>query len=317
MHGGINRQSNDNTTLTRAQVDYSPSAIAAYCGRAEGCGRNWKCVCPICNRHSLSVTYGTKVSILIRCWHCELCGINDGFTEQRKLLIDAGLLPEDLRGIKKLSSAEYAAWLKEERECAARLWQRLRPLRPDDVAAKYLRARGIELFIGHPALRTCDEWVQHSVGRFRPVLASRLWHVEYGLSAVQLTYLQFDGSDRDRELKPGKRTLGPRKGGAVWIGAPRADEEFVVAEGLETLLSAMMLLNIRCGAAVLGSDFKNLVLPKGTQRVHIAADNGDTGREAAAYTSKLWCRRGLHVRVSVPDKEGEDFNDVLLRRIKQ
>jgi hypothetical protein len=70
------------------------------------------------------------------------------------------------------------------------------------------------------------------------LLAARAWHVNHGLSAVQFTFLQWDGSDRERELSPARLTHGPSRGAAVWIGAPRPDEEFVVAEGLETCLSA-------------------------------------------------------------------------------
>jgi hypothetical protein len=114
-----------------------------------------------------------------------------------------------------------------------------------------------------------------------------------------------------RDFEPPRTTHAPRKGAAVWIGAPRPDEEFVVAEGLETCLSAMILLQIRCGAAVLGPDFKNLVLPSTARRVHIAADNGETGRGAAECAARIWRAEGLKVRVSMPTKEGDDFNDVL------
>jgi len=52
--------------------------------------------------------------------------------------------------------------------------------------------------------------------------------------------------------------------------------------------------------------------------VLIAADNDETGRGAAECAAKLWRERGLRVRISVPDKEGQDFNDVLLGKgVKQ
>jgi hypothetical protein len=290
-------------------------AIASYCGRGERKGRDWKCNCPICGKHSLSVSHGRTAPLLIKCWYCEACDLNDGYTKQREWLIDAGLLPEDFRSIKKLSAKEYREWLKGNRDAAARLWERqLSPIKPESIAAKYLKARGLESFISHPALRTYNEGMfRYSPGRYRSVLGARVWHVEHGLCAVQLTYLDFDGSDRDRELEPGRKTFGPRKGGAVWIGAPKPDEEVVVGEGLENVLSAMLLLKLRCGAAVLGPDFKNLVLPRAAKCIRIAADNDDTGRGASDCARKLWCRRGIKVRVSMPDKEGEDFNDVLLK----
>jgi hypothetical protein len=89
-------------TPQRKQVNYSPSAIASYCGRGERSGKDWKCNCPICGRHSLSVAYGKIAAILIKCWHCEACDLNDGYTAQRQWLVDAGLLPEDASSIKEV-----------------------------------------------------------------------------------------------------------------------------------------------------------------------------------------------------------------------
>lgn len=76
----------------------------------------------------------------------------------------------------------------------------------------------------------------------------------------------------------------------------------------------MLLLNIGCGAAVLGPNLKGLVLPRCAQRIHIAADNDETGRGAANCAARIWRNLGLRVRVSVPEIEGEDFNDVWRRR---
>ena len=105
------------------------------------------------------------------------------------------------------------------------------------------------------------------------------------------------------------------KGGAVWINAPQTDEPVVVAEGLETLLSAMKLMNLKCGAAVLGPNLKGLVLPRNVRRVLIAADNDETGRGAAECACKLWRAKGLNVRISYPEIAGKDFNDVLMGRM--
>ena len=87
--------------------------------------------------------------------------------------------------------------------------------------------------------------------------------------------------------------------------------------GWKSVLSAMVLLNIKCGAAVLGPNLKGLVLPATARRIHIAADNDETGRGAAEYTARLWRQRGLCVRVSMPDEEGWDFNDVLRDSLRE
>jgi Toprim domain len=291
-------------------------AIANYCGRADHNGSDWKCKCPICGRHSLSLTHGQKIPILIRCWHCADNGINDGFTEQCKIFVEAGLLPSSQRTIKKVSPKEWRKYQQEKREAAVRLWSRLFPIKPEYPTGKYLKARGLESFISHPALR-CAAAAIHPTGHPLPILAARVFHVEHGICAVQYTYLNWDGSDRDRELEPGRQTFGALKGGAVWIGAPMPNKEVVVAEGLETLLSAMLLLNLRCGAAVLGArtHMQELVLPSGVRKLHIAADNDETGRSSADCTATLWRNRGLSVRVSYPEIVGKDFNDVLMGKM--
>lgn len=287
-------------TPQRKQVDYSPAAIAGYCGRGERSGKAWKCNCPICRHHSLSVSYHPTYPI--KCWFCHDFGINDGCTEQRQWLIDKGLLPEEF-SIKKLSLLEYTEYCKVQRARAVGLWDQSVPIGHDDVAANYLKARGLVSFVGHAALR------RSSI--FAGMLVSRVWHVNHGLSAVQQTWIDQDGTGRDKS-RP-RITIGVLSGGAVWINAPRPDEEFVVGEGLETVLSAMLLLKLRCGAAVLGTNFKKLVLPYTAKCIRIGADNDDAGRGASKCAAELWRKQGLKVQISMPDKEGEDFNNVLLR----
>jgi hypothetical protein len=219
-------------------------------------------------------------------------------------LVEARLLEPNDRVLRR-NPAEYDEYNAKRRARAAAVWNSrfIEPITPERTAGKYLRARGLEAFIGHPALRCLANQ-----------LVARVWHVNFGFSGIQRTWLLIDGSDRDRDQL--RITEGALQGGAVWIGVPRPDEWCAVAEGLETLLSAMLLLDLRCGAAVLGPNLKSLVLPKTARRLHIAADNDETGRGAAAHTAKLWCARDLSVRISTPDKEGADFNDVLLEGIR-
>ena len=141
----INHHEYLSTTQARAQVDYSPAAIADHCGRAERNGRDFKCNCPICGRHSLSVTYGHKLAILIKCWHCEACAINDGYTEQREYLIERGLLEPNHRDAQKFSHEKYEKWNAARRAEAARIWNSrfVEPLSGNDCASQYLRARGL------------------------------------------------------------------------------------------------------------------------------------------------------------------------------
>jgi hypothetical protein len=239
---------------------------------------------------------------MVFCHHCKACGINDGHTEQRAHLIEAGLIDPNERPPKWDKEAQERYDAKRRAEACA-LWNSpfVELITPERTAGKYLTARGLCAFIGHPALRCIG-------GQ----LLARVWHVQHGLSAVQRTFLLWDGSDRDRSEN--RKTHGPRAGGAVWIDAPSPDEEIVVAEGLETCLSAMLILNCRCGAAVLGPNLSGLILPTTARRIHIAADNDETGIPAARHAQNVWMGRGLEVRISHPATEGWDFNNELLGR---
>lgn len=298
-----------NTSARSTQAFDTPNAIANYCGRAEKSGSQWKANCPICGRHSLSITYGHKFSVLIRCWHCEAVGLNNGYSEQRTLFIKEGLLDANDYDARKFNHKQFEEYVSKRRAEAATIWASpfLRPVTLDSFPGKYLQSRGLGSFIGHPALRRGPLW---------PVLIARVWHVQHGISAVQYTSAEvsLDGSIAPTGKADHRRTCGVLRGAAVWIGAPKPDEEFVVGEGLETVLSAMLLLDSSCGAAVLGPNLKSLVLPRSAQRLHIAADNDETGRGAAQCAAKLWRSQGLRVRVSMPDSEGQDFNDVLKGR---
>jgi hypothetical protein len=224
------------------------------------------------------------------------------------------MLPANASAIKKTTREQREAYTQQQRDDATTVWNSLDAIPPDSAASRYLEARGLKAFITHPALRGNPYYFHKPSKQRLPVLAARIWHVKYGLSGYQITYLEKDGHDRNRTLEPGRTTHGIRRGGAVWIGAPVPGKEVVVGEGLESTLSAMLLLNLRCGAAILGPDLRNLRLPSSVKHIHIAADNDETGRRSAEHAATVWRGWGHTVRVSMPHNEGEDFNDVLLRR---
>jgi hypothetical protein len=286
--------------------------LANYCQRAERHGRDWRCNCPVCGRHGLIVSASLTYSQVF-CFHCKDAGLNDGWSEQRAVFIEAGLL-DPLERPKPQTREEIEAEAAEKRTLANAIWNdsRLRPTTPENEAGKYLQSRGLAAFIGHPALRYVGVFLW---GHPTIALVSRVLHLRHGLSAVQFTPLCWDEDKstycRNKELR--RKTDGVRKGGAVWINNPKPDEELVVAEGLETCLSAMLILKLRCGAAVLGKDFSNLVLPRVTRKICIAVDNDESGRAAASHSVERLRARGLSVRMMMPEKEGDDFNDVLVR----
>jgi putative DNA primase/helicase len=87
--------------------------------------------------------------------------------------------------------------------------------------------------------------------------------------------------------------------------------ELLLAEGIETGLSAAQLLELPCWAAVSAVGLKTLELPLAAQRLCIAADHDDAGKRAAAVARTRAIDLGREVRIILPRTPGYDFNDVL------
>ena len=134
------------------------------------------------------------------------------------------------------------------------------------------------------------------------------------------TFLKPDGSgkaplgDKVRLFAAGGHTAG----GGVWIGVVRdSAREFLVGEGIESVLSAMRIFSVTAGCAAL-SEFgmRRLILPQEVRRVRVFADNDELGQGLAAAREawRRWRDEGREVVVSIADRVGEDANDILIRR---
>jgi len=187
--------------------------------------------------------------------------------------------------------------------------------------AKYLEYRGV-LDIA----LTCDQ-LRHDfdLNRVIPirsgaVLVARIWHVRKGFVGVHAT--RIEGTERAE-----RRTAGACQGGAVWFGTVTPDTALVVGEGIETVLSAMILWGVKAGAATLGTaGLESLVLPQAARFVVIAADNDvpkpphkiGLGLRAARKARRLLLAENPTIDVKIkpapspkPGEEKRDWNDVL------
>jgi putative DNA primase/helicase len=183
----------------------------------------------------------------------------------------------------------------------------------------YLKGRGIHLTAGE----------SRSL-RFRPALwhwpSQTKWPAMVGLVALatgkqltsHLTFLEPDGSgkapiDRPRLFPAGASPAG----GGVWFGEPDPEREFLVAEGIESLLSALRIFGVTAGCAALSATgVSRLILPLEVRRVRVFADNDELGQGlvAAREAWRRWRDEGREVVVSIADRVGEDANDILIRR---
>jgi hypothetical protein len=139
-------------------------------------------------------------------------------------------------------------------ELAATLWREARPA-TDTLADTYLRARGMFGPVLAAALRQLrfHPSAYHSGPFERPVrLPAMIGLVRAAGGAtggVHVTYLAADGSGKTTRM-PAKRMWGPQSfktengqlPGGVWLSNPAADGGLVVAEGIESALSAAILL---------------------------------------------------------------------------
>jgi hypothetical protein len=103
--------------------------------------------------------------------------------------------------------------------------------------------------------------------------------------------------------------LGPCRGGAVRLAVP--GELLMIAEGIETALSAMNDTGIPAWAALSTSGLRGLDLPSGVRDVIVLADGDDPGERAASDCAVRWKQEGRRVRIAHPPR-GKDFNDLLM-----
>ena len=134
-----------------------------------------------------------------------------------------------------------------------------------------------------------------------------------GLQGASVTYLSRDGR---RNLcsastrKNIRRIYGTSKGGYVQLGVIDPDQppaRVIVAEGIETALSAAQLVGSPA-IAVLGANNYEGITPPACGELIIAADNNEVGRQKGKDAGALWAASGRTVRIAVPP-EHKDWND--------
>ncbi len=106
-----------------------------------------------------------------------------------------------------------------------------------------------------------------------------------------------------------KLTLGVMRDGAVRLRP--AGPVLGIAEGIETGLSAMQLFDVPVWCSLSAVRLARLWLPPETLEVHLFADNGAPGHEAAERAARVYQGQGRRVVVRFPPEKFGDFNDLL------
>jgi hypothetical protein len=195
----------------------------------------------------------------------------------------------------------------ERRTVALRLWH---AAIESDLIDRWLRTRGLTRPSGAPLRLLRD--AKHPSGSRWPCMVALVADAAGRPQAVHRTFLTPDGAGK-APVEPCRMTLGTVAGGAVqlWPAAPR----LIVAEGIETAIAAAELLQGPAWAATSAGNLGDLMrLPAAVTEVVIAADHDAPGRGAAARAAARFRAEGRRVRIALPDRPGDDFNDVLRTR---
>lgn len=193
-------------------------------------------------------------------------------------------------------------------QAALRLWSASVPV-PGTLVETYLHSRGLHL-TPPPTIRF-HKGLRHPSGGMWPAMVALVTLGCDGTPmAVHRTFLARDGGGK-APVEPVKMMLGPCRGGVIRLG-PIGDR-LLIAEGIETALSAMQATGQPAWAALSTSGVRALELPADVADVVVLADGDEPGEVAALGAGLRWKHEGRRVRIARPPR-GFDFNDVLRGR---
>lgn len=232
----------------------------------------------------------------------------------RDVLIAAGLIDRCGRlsggGASTLASANARPDAARRVAVARRLWEDAVPIGAAALSRRHLEGRAIRQdpaaiasLRHHPAAPLA---VYRDSGRMAPALVAAIRGPDGALNAIELTYLSPSGR-RDDRLRLPRKTVGVvPPGSAVRLGPAQPD--LLVGEGVMTVLSASDRLGLPGWALMSVGNLAAWAPPPIVRRVHIAADRGRPGQEAAARLERRLTASGLLASVISPPGGFEDWN---------
>lgn len=285
--------------VDRAELEARGMALVRHLGGHWAGGRGM-CRCPAHpDRHpSLSVRTG-DVDLLFKCFAgCDTIDVLRAITR---------LGPIPAGGPLNTICVQPAAddgWLRSR---ATDLWNEARVI-TDTPVERYLLNRAI----GHnsPMLRFHPRTPLGPRGHlvFRPAMIAA---VQEGprVIAVQRTFLDTKNARRARDLGNPRRMLGRPAHGAVMLAD--VTDVLGLAEGIETALSAMILLGIPVWAVLGNERFPRIAVPTTIDRLVLLPDNDRAGHRAEDIAREAHARPGRTIETIWSWYGLNDWNDVL------
>ena len=203
-------------------------------------------------------------------------------------------------------AADEAQARAEKAAQAAELWRAAGPIKPGDLADRYLQGRG--LAPPWPATLRLGRWVSKAGLGWPALVAGAARWPAREVVAVQVTPLAEPGVKA--LARPARLTLGTPATAAVRLSAWSAGRPVVLTEGVEDGLAMLQVMPMAAAWAVLGTANAAVVaLPEGAD-VLLALDGDRPGRWAAARASAALSEAGHSLRLlRLP--EGQDPLDRL------
>lgn len=242
--------------------------------------------------------------VLIHCF-----SPRDDWRAVRAELADLGLLDESEH--EHASASEPVLRLHPEqrdedrRARVLRLWEEADAV-AGTVGERYLRARaiegelpGLDVLRFHPRMTSLDDRER------RPALVAGLVNNDGVLEGVQVTLLTAHGAAKAALATP-RRTIGKLMGHYVRIDAP--GDVLIVAEGLETALSARRALGAGAWACLSAENLAQFEPPPVIDKLIIAADHDEAGLAAAARLKER-AETSIACVIALPPDDHSDWND--------
>jgi hypothetical protein len=291
------------------------ASIAAALGNAHAEGNDWRCDCPVCHRHNLTLSNGNK-QLLVKCFNG--CAASEVLAALRQRDLYKGKKGNGADPSEPQSRAEHEGQAKSAKakrkariDAAVDIWRNSYPA-ADTMVATYLASR--LLLDVSPTLRFVPAlWHKQAAAKY-PAMVGLVEHADEGAVGIHAVFLNpLDASVRVT-IEPRKWSLGPIKGGAVRL-AP-AGAVLAIAEGIEDALTFMQATGIPSWAAITASGIRNFVPPPlGTTATLILVEDNDankTGQKAVADAARRLAKKGYTIKIARPST-GKDINEALLK----
>ena len=257
---------------------------------------------------SLSVRGGAGGKLLTHCHAGCSPEAVWGALQDRGLVENAPHVPTSRKNSRssRRRASVAACDTRDRGRSALEIWRAARPAARSTVEA-YLRHRGITLPIP-PTLRYHPGARYERSGLCLPCMVAAVQGPDRKVTAIHRTYIRDDGRGKAGVATP-KMALGPIGDGAVRLGP--AGSVLGLGEGIESALSATQLFDLSVWASLSASRLDRLWLPPESLEIHLFADNGTAGHEAAERAVKAYQGQGRRVVVRFPPERFGDWNDAL------